>query len=144
MLQWQTPVLFTDNHRFTLLSCVRYVPLSDCNRIFIFPLEFPVLPRKISAYLRPDSPSDANTRIMSGFYNMLNINYLHLGGVLLCCEKHHSGMRYGPFRRLKSTISRPDIGLIGPWNGHYQNCKRIIQDYGIGYVIGQYGPKQPI
>ena len=32
--------------------------LSNCNRILIFRSEFPVLPRKISAYLRTDSPSE--------------------------------------------------------------------------------------
>ena len=46
-----------------------YRRLSDCNRILNFQPQFPVLPRKISEYLRTDFHLDANTRIMKGSYN---------------------------------------------------------------------------
>ena len=86
--------------------------LSDCNRILNFPSEFPDIPRKISAYLRTDFPSDANTRIMRGYYNVLNINDLCLMGILSLCEKAHFGLRNSPFWGLKSTISHCEMGLI--------------------------------
>jgi len=35
------------------------------------------------------------------------------------CNMHHFGLRNGPFQGLNSTISYPDIGLVGLRNGHY-------------------------
>ena len=75
--------------------------LIDCNRISFFPSEFSDIPRKISAYLRAESSSDANTRIMRGYHIMLITNNLYLEGISLHCEKHHSGLRNGPFHELK-------------------------------------------
>ena len=88
----------------------------------VFPSGFPDIPRKISAYLRADSSLGANTRIMRGLCNILNINDLYLKGFLTYCEKHHFGMRNGLFRVLKCTISHPEMGLIGLRNGQYQKA----------------------
>ena len=100
--------------------------LSDCNRILNFPSEFPDIPRKISAYLRTDFPSDANTRNIRGFYNILNINDLCSRRISSHCKKHHFGLRNGPFQRLKSTISHPKMDLIALRNGQYWKVKCII------------------
>ena len=50
------------------------------------------------------------------------------------CEKHHIVMRNGPYQGLKSTILHPKMGLIGPRNGLYQEVKRMIPDYEMGYT----------
>ena len=47
---------------------------------------------------------------------------------------HHFGLRNGPYQGLKSTISHPKMGLIGPRNGLYQEVKRMIPDYEMGYT----------
>ena len=111
-----------------------YEALTDCKRFPIFPPRFSDIPRKISAYLRTKSPSGANMRIMRGFHNILNINNLNLRDILSLCEKHHFGMRNGPFQRPKSTISHLNMGLIGLRNGLYHNVKLINSDYVIGYM----------
>ena len=72
--------------------------LSNLNQILISPSEFSVLPRKISAYLRVESPSDANTRKIIGFNKILNINDLCLKGISSFCEKHYFVLRNGPFQ----------------------------------------------
>ena len=113
----------THNNRLRLS---RYRQISNCNRILIFRSCLPTLPRKISAYLRTKSPSGANTRIMRGLHNILNINYLHLRDISSHCKKHHFGLRNGPFQRLKSTISHPKMGLIALRNGQYWKVKCII------------------
>ena len=118
-------------------------PLSNYNRILIFPPQFPTLPRKISAYLQTNLPSDANTRIIRGFYKILIISVLYLKGIPSRCKKHHSGLQNGPFRRLKSTILHPKIGFIGLRNGQYQKAERVISDYDIGYIRRCYRAKQP-
>ena len=66
-----------------------YVQLSDCNRILIFRSEFPDIPRKISEYLRTDSPSGANLRVMRALRKQLNSNNLCLKGIFMHCKKHH-------------------------------------------------------
>ena len=119
-------------------------PLSNYNRILIFPPQFPTLPRKISAYLQTNLPSDANTRIIRGFYKILNINDLCLRGILSFCKKHHFGLQNGPFRRLKSTISHPNIGFFACWNGLFRKAKWIFSDYGSGYIKRRFGAKWPL
>ena len=74
----QTAVSLTNNHRFLMQKTNLYKMLSDCNRISFFSSEFSDIPRKISAYLRTESSSGANTRIMRGFYIVLIINDLYL------------------------------------------------------------------
>ena len=101
----------------------RYGPLSDCNRILIFRSWFSDIPRKISEYLRADFPSDVNMRKIRGFYKILNINNLTLEDVLSFFKKHYFGLRNGPFQGMKSTISHPEIGLIGLRNGQYQKVR---------------------
>ena len=118
-------------------------PLSNYNRILIFPPQFPDIPRKISAYLRANLPSGANTRIMRCFNNVLIINVLYLKGISSHCKKHHSGLQNGPFRRLKSTISHPKMGFFAMRNGQYQKAKRVISDYDTGYIKRRYIPKWP-
>ena len=120
----------------------RYRQLSNRKRILIFPPEFPDIPRKISAYLRTDSSSGANTRKIRGFYNVLNINNLCLRGISPLCKKHHFGLQNGPFRRLKSTISHPEMGFIAPRNGQYQKAERTFPVYDIGYMKGWYRLKR--
>ena len=117
--------------------------LSDCNRISFFPSEFSDIPRKISAYLRTESSSGANTRIMRGFYIILIINDLYLRGILSLYEKHNFGLRNGPFQGPKQAISHADIGFIGLRNGQYRNTESIFSDYGIGYMKSRYAPERP-
>ena len=134
----------TDNRQrgFLLPEWQQYVALSNWKQILIFPPWFPVLPRKISAYLRTDSSSGANTRIMRDFHNMLNVNNLRLKGIFSFCKKHHFSIRNGPFQGLKSTISCPKTGFIGSWNGLNRNVKWMTQDYNTGYMKGPYVRKQ--
>ena len=82
--------------------------LSNRNRIMIFRAEFPVLPRKISEYLRTELSSDANMRIIKNFYKVLNINELCLRvffriakSTISACEMGHFRVQYGAFRPLK-------------------------------------------
>ena len=118
--------------------------LTDCNRILIFPLEFPVLPRKISAYLRTDSHSGANTRNIRGFRKILNINNLTSEDVFSLCNIHHFGMRYGLYWSAIWCFSAPEMGLIRLRNGQYQNAVRFISDYVIGYMPKLFGPEQAL
>ena len=133
----------TGQRGFLLPEWQQYVALSDWKQILIFPPWFSVIPRKISAYLRTDSSSGANTRIMEGFNNILNINNLRLRDILSLCKKHHSIIRYGPYQGLKCTISYLYMGLIVWWNGQYQNVIRFISDYAIGYMKDLYVKKRP-
>ena len=123
------------------------LPLSSCNRILIFPPQFSDIPRKISAYLQTDSSSGANTRIIRGFYKILNINDLCLRGILLFCKKHHFGLRNGPYWRPKWAISHPNIGFshaemgsFGKQNESFRTTLRGISKDGSGqnglYYIG--------
>ena len=75
--------------------------LSNRNRILIFRSEFPILPRKISEYLRTELSSGSNTRKIRGFYKILNSNDLCLRGSFPHCKKHHFGLRNGPFQGMK-------------------------------------------
>ena len=124
----------TDKCCFLGLWWNRYGVLSIYNRISNFAYRFPDIPRKISAYLWAGSSSGANTRIMRGFYNILNINGLCLRSISSYCKKHHFGLRNGLFRVMKSTISHPKMGFIASRNGQYQKAKWIIPDYEIGYI----------
>ena len=101
-----------NKHCFLMLKEIKYKSLTDCNRILIFTSEFSFLPRKISAYLRTDSSSVANTRKIRDYSNILNINNLCLRGISSYCKKHRFGLRNGLFRRLKSTISHSKMGFI--------------------------------
>ncbi len=101
-----------NKHCFLMLKEIKYKSLTDCNRILIFTSEFSFLPRKISAYLRTDSSSDANTRKIRDYSNILNINYLCLNGISPLCKKHHFGLQNRPFRRPKSTISHANMGYF--------------------------------
>ena len=62
-------------------------------------------------------------------------------GIFPLCNMHHFGLQNGPFQGLKSTISHPEIGLIGLRNGHYQKAILIFSDYGIGYINRRYEAK---
>ena len=123
---------------------MQYVLLSIYKRIPIFPSGFPDIPRKISAYLRADSSSGANTRKIRVFYKILNINDLCLRGILSLCKKHHFGLRNGLYWRPKSTISHPEIGFFRLRNGHYQKAKRTFPDYDTGYMNSPYARKRPL
>ena len=136
-------VLLPDNRCLFPLKTNLYVPLSDCNRILIIPSQFPDIPQKISDYLRTKSPSGANTRIMRGFYNILNTNNLYLRGISPLCEKAHFGMQKGPFQRPKWPISHPNMGFIALRNGQYRNTKRTFPDYVMGYIKIRYCPECP-
>ena len=133
-----------DECRLMRLRMNRCGLLSDCNRIPVFHSGFPDIPRKISAYLRTESSSDANTRILKGFYKMLYINDLHLRGISSLCKKHHFGLRNGLYWRPKSTISHPEIGFFRLRNGHYQKAKRTFPDYDTGYMKSPYARKRPL
>ena len=65
-------------------------------------------------------------------------------GIFPLCNMHHFGLQNGPFQGLKSTISHPEIGLIGLRNGHYRKAILIFSDYGIGYINRRYGAKQAL
>ena len=134
MFNKEVAALLTDDHCFRQPGINQYGQLSNCNRILIFRVWFPTIPRKISAYLRTEFPSGANTRKIIGFYKILNIKDLCLKGVFLYCKKHHFGLRNGPFQGLKSTISHPKMGLIALRNGQYWKVKRTFPDYGMGYI----------
>ena len=129
-------VLITNGSRFLMMKINWYRTLSIYNLISIFPSQFPDIPRKISAYLRTDSSSGANTRKIRGFYNVLNINDLYLKGISSFCNMHRFGLRNGLFRRLKSTISHPEMGFIASRNGQYRKAKCIFSDYDMGYIKG--------
>ena len=118
-------------------------PLTDYNRISIFYSGFPDIPRKISAYLQADSSSGANTRKISNFSNILNINDLCLRGILLLCKKHHFGLRNGLYWRPKSTISHPEMGFFAMRNGQYRKAKLTFPDYDTGYMKSPDAPKRP-
>ena len=122
----------------------QYRQLSNCKQILIFRSGFPVLPRKISEYLRADSPSGANSRIIRGWYKTLSVKYLYLITVFSYRNKHHFSMQYCPYQGLKCLISRHDMDLIRPWNGHYQNAGWFVPEYGIGYIKMLFGQKEPL
>ena len=117
----------------------RYRQLSICNRFSFFLPRFPDIPQKISAYLLTGFPSGANTRKIRSFYKILDINDLYSRDISSHCKKHHFGLWNRPFRRLKCTISHSKMGLIGAWNGQYQNARRAFPDYDMGYIRRQYG-----
>ena len=90
--------------------------------------------------MRADLPSGANTRIMRGFYNILNISDLCLRAISLHCKKHHFAMQNGPYRGLKCTISHHEMGFIGLRNGLYRTAKwaiseRYLHCFGLRYVV---------
>ena len=104
----------------------RNILLSNCKRFLIFPPRFPDIPRKISEYLQSDFPSDANTRNIRGFYNILNINDLCSRRISSHCKKHHFGLRNGLYCSPKSTISHPKMGFFVLRNGQYHNAERTF------------------
>ena len=118
-------------------------PLSNYNRILIFPPQFPTLPRKISAYLQTNIPSGSNTRIMRVLRNTLNINNLISRHISPHCKKHHFALQNGPYWRLKSTISHPEMGFIALRNGQYRKAESVFSDYDIGYMESRYTQKWP-
>ena len=128
---------------FLLLEGKQYGALSDFQYHAIFSSEFSVLPQKSSEYLQADSPSDANSRILSSFYKALNVNDLYSRIIFPSCNKHRFSMRYSPYQGLKRTISHPDTGEIRPSNGHYQNVKRTIPDCAPEYTKRQYSLEWP-
>ena len=128
---------------FLLLKGEQYGALSDFHHHAIFSSEFSVLPQKSSEYLRADSPSDVNSRILSSIYKTLNINNLYLRVIFSSCNKHRFSMRLSPYQGLKRTISHPDTGEIRPSNGHYQNVKRTIPDCAPEYTKRQYSLEWP-
>ena len=130
-----------DDHCFRQPGINRYGQLSNCNRILIFRICFPTIPRKINAYLRTDSSSVANTRKIIGFYKILNISHLCSRDISSHCNMAHFGLRNGPYWGLKSTISHPEMGLIRLRNRHYQKAKRSFSDYVTGYIKRRYSPK---
>ena len=79
----------------------------------IFPSEFSVLPQKSSAYLRADSPADANSRNMRGLLKTLNIKDLYLRHIFSPRKKHCFSMRLSPYQGLKCLISHPKRDKIG-------------------------------
>ena len=131
-----------NKHCFLMLKGMKYKSLTDCNRILIFTSEFSFLPRKISAYLRTDSSSDANTRKIRDYSNILNINYLCLKGISSLCKKHRFGLRNRPFCTLKCTISHHEMGFIAPRNGQYRKARCAFSDYVSGYIERRYRQKQ--
>ena len=82
-------VLITDKRHSLLSERNRYGQLSNRNLISVFAPEFPDIPRKISEYLRTDSPSGANLRVMRALRKQLNSNNLCLKGIFMHCKKHH-------------------------------------------------------
>ena len=107
-LYWRNLFPFHINHFkcrinivFIHLRISRNVLLSNWKRILSFRPEFSTIPRKISAYLRAESPSGANTRKIRGFYNVLNISDLYMKGVSSFCEMAHFRSQYRPYRSLK-------------------------------------------
>ncbi len=128
---------------FRLLKRKRYGLLSNRNKILIFLSVLPDIPRKISVYLQIDLPSGANTQIMKGLHNTLNINDLCLRGISSHCNMPHFGLRKSPFQRAKWAISHHEMGLIGTRNGQYQKVKCIISDYIMRYMKSRYAMKWP-
>ena len=129
---------------FSYAEKKQYWLLSNCNRILIFRSEFPDIPRKISAYLRTNSSSGANTQKIRGLYKILNINNLYLKGILSLCNMHHFSMWNGPFQMAKCTISHSNMGFFGTRNGQYQKTECIFSDYVIGYIKVWFGLKQAL
>ena len=122
-----------DKRCFLIRRENRYGQLSNCNRISVFRFQFPDIPRKISAYLRADFTSDANTRKIRGSYIVLIISDLCLRGVSSHCKKHRFGLRNGLFQGAKWCFSAHEMGFIGPWNGQYRNVRIGFSDYIKGY-----------
>ena len=134
---------FPYKHCFLLPVRSRYGRLSIYNLISFFRYEFPHIPRKISAYLRTELPSRANTRIMRGIYIILIINDLCLKGVSSHCKKHHFGMRNGLYWSAKWCFSSTEMGFIALRNGQYRKAELVFSDYDIGYMESRYTQKWP-
>ena len=128
---------------FSSAEIIWYKPLSIYNLILISRSGFHILPRKISAYLRADSPSGANTRKIRHFRKILKTSNLYLMGILSLCEKHHFGLRNGLYWDAKWCFSAPEMGLIATRNGQYRNAGHIFSDYVTGYIIRLPGPREP-
>ena len=128
---------------FSVAGIKQHGQLSIYNRILVFRSGFPDIPRKISAYLRADFPSGANTRKIRGFHKMLNISNLCLMGISSLCEKHHFGLRNGLYWSAKWCFSASEMGNIALQNGQYRNAGHIFSDYVTGYIIRPSGPKEP-
>ena len=139
----QTENFFPYKHCFLLPVRRRYGRLSIYNLISFFPSEFPYIPRKISAYLRTELPSRANTRIMRGIYIILIINDLCLKGISSQCKKHHFGMRNGLYWSAKWCFSSTEMGFIALRNGQYRKAESVFSDYDIGYMESRYTQKWP-
>ena len=79
----------------------------------IFQSEFSVLPQKSSAYLRADSPEDANSQNMRDLLKILNIKDLYLRHIFPPRKKHCFSMRLSLYQGLKCLISHPETDIIG-------------------------------
>ena len=79
----------------------------------IFQSEFSLLPQKSSAYLRADSPSDANSQNMRDLLKTLNIKDLYSRHIFPPCKKHCFSMRLSLYQGLKCLISHPKTDGIG-------------------------------
>ena len=139
----KTTILVTYNHCSLLLKWKQYRALSYFQYSVIILSEFSTLPRKISEYLRDESPLTTNSLNMRGIWKTLIFNVLHLGTISLSCNKHCFIIRYSPLQRLKCSISRPKTGIIRAPNGHNQNVRWLITYYITGYVKRLYGLKWP-
>ena len=128
---------------FSLAWIKQHGQLSIYNRILVFRSGFPDIPRKISAYLRADFPSGANTRKIRAFRKILNINDLCLRGISSLCEKHHFGLRNGLYWGAKWCFSASEMGFIALQNGQYRNVGWMFSDYDIGYITRPTWPKEP-
>ena len=136
-------VLITDKRHPLLSERNRYGQLSNRNRISVFAPEFPDIPRKISEYLRTDSPSGANLRVMRTLRKQLNSSDLCLRDIFTHCKMHHIGMRNGPYRVPKQAILHSEIGFIALRNGQYRKVKLVFSDYDIGYMKRRHRAKRP-
>ena len=120
--------------------------LSDCNRIPVFHSGFPDIPRKISAYLRTESSSGANTRIMRGFCKMLYINDLYLRvflrfakSTISACEMAYIGGRKAPYRTLIWALSQHEMGCFGNRNVSFRTTLWGMSKGGIILNVLHYG-----
>ncbi len=142
--QWNIAASLLNNHLFPAAERQPYGPLSICNLIPVFPSLFPTLPRKISAYLQTDSPSGANTRIIRGFHKALKTNNLYSTAISSLCEKHHFGLRNGPYWSAIWCFSAPNMGFFAWQNGQYRNTVWMFSDYDTGYIIIPIAPERPL
>ena len=125
-----------DKRCFLIRRENRYGQLSNCNRISVFRFQFPDIPRKISAYLRADFTSDANTRKIRGFLYSVDYQWFMF-------ERYFFALQKAPFRLAKWPISGCEMVLFSPWNGLYRTMKWAISEcknrfFGLYYRVSGY------